>query len=196
MQHSLRPLVPMHCLCTVKTNVIVAGGSEGKVAVWDLEKGELVQDMKGGHRKVVRCIATAGNTVVTGAEDEDVRLWDIRTTKCVNTLKGGCGWIGSVCEREGKIYAGDESGGIREWDARSANALHFATTEGAVNALAVQGSFLLSGSAVLTQHSPSPHSLSFHSGRITRIRSLPDSALLCTASWDTTIAVWRSRQCN
>lgn len=78
--------------------MVLTGGDDKTVVVWNLHTGELVRKLDGGHSKVVTSIAvyapdsgSAHVQVVTGSRDATAVVWDVETGKIIHKLKGGHG---------------------------------------------------------------------------------------------------------
>ncbi|KAI9484916.1 WD40-repeat-containing domain protein [Zychaea mexicana] len=58
--------------------ILVTGGCDRVVMVWNLETGQLVHSLA-GHSSTVRCLRvhTDGQRAVTGSRDATVRIWDV-----------------------------------------------------------------------------------------------------------------------
>ncbi|MFJ6621511.1 hypothetical protein ACIQOW_28550 [Kitasatospora sp. NPDC091335] len=81
--------------------VVVTGGEEGTVRLWDLATGEPVGEPMTGHTQLIRSVATAepdGRPVaVSGGVDRTVRVWDLRTRRLLHPpLTGHTGWVTAV----------------------------------------------------------------------------------------------------
>lgn len=62
--------------------MVVSGGEDKAVIVWDLKTGKILSSMK-QHTGAVLCMCTDGQRYVyTGGADHDVCKWSIETLKC------------------------------------------------------------------------------------------------------------------
>jgi WD40 repeat protein len=63
--------------------VVVSGGEDGTVRVWDLETGASCGEPLRGHDGLVNAVAVGAvggrHVVVSGGEDGTVRVWDLET---------------------------------------------------------------------------------------------------------------------
>ena len=63
--------------------VIVSGGGDGTVRVWDLESGEPVLGPLTGHDGGVNAVAVGERhgrpVIVSGGDDRTVRVWDLES---------------------------------------------------------------------------------------------------------------------
>ncbi|MFE7530179.1 WD40 repeat domain-containing protein [Kitasatospora sp. NPDC057542] len=105
--------------------VVVSGGDDGAVRLWDLATGEPVGEPMTGHAGPVHAVATAepdGRAVaVSAGTDEDVRVWDLTTRRLLHPpLAGHTGWVTSVATatvrgRTVAVTCGDDRS-VRVWD--------------------------------------------------------------------------------
>ncbi|KAI9779557.1 MAG: hypothetical protein M1816_003479 [Peltula sp. TS41687] len=69
-------------------DILVSGGCDRDVRVWDMSTGESKYVLK-GHTSTVRCLKMAQNGLaVSGSRDTTLRVWDIRTGLCRHILVG------------------------------------------------------------------------------------------------------------
>ncbi|ODA81576.1 hypothetical protein RJ55_00076 [Drechmeria coniospora] len=69
-------------------DVLVSGGCDRDVRVWDLKTGACLHTLR-GHTSTVRCLKMAdANTAISGSRDTYLRIWDIRAGVCKNVLMG------------------------------------------------------------------------------------------------------------
>ncbi|MFE0098794.1 WD40 repeat domain-containing protein [Streptomyces sp. NPDC059009] len=96
---------PVYTLCALSLGgrtVLVSGGSDGKVRVWDPATGELVRAFDGGAGLTfgVCPVEAGGRTLLAavGGGDYGLRLWDVGSGEPVRTLRGHTGPVwGGVC---------------------------------------------------------------------------------------------------
>ncbi|CRK47781.1 hypothetical protein BN1723_007761 [Verticillium longisporum] len=69
-------------------DILVSGGCDRDVRVWDLTTGACSHTLR-GHTSTVRCLKMSdANTAISGSRDTTLRVWDIRTGLCRNVLVG------------------------------------------------------------------------------------------------------------
>lgn len=69
-------------------DVLVSGGCDRDVRVWDLNTGNCMHTLR-GHTSTVRCLKMSDeNTAISGSRDTTLRIWDIRQGVCRNVLLG------------------------------------------------------------------------------------------------------------
>jgi WD40 repeat protein len=105
--------------------VVVSGGLDRTVRVWDLDSGELVLGPFTGHNGGVQAVAIGVRrgrpVVVSGGLDRTVRVWDLDSGELVlGPLTGHNGRVYTVAvgERQGRpvIASGSSDGAVRVWD--------------------------------------------------------------------------------
>ena len=103
--------------------VIVSGGVDRVVRVWDLDSGELVLGPLTGHSGEVAAVAVGQRqgrpVIVSGGVDRVVRVWDLDSGELVlGPLTGYSGEVAAVAvgQRQGRtvIVSGDRA--VRVWD--------------------------------------------------------------------------------
>ncbi|KAK3682648.1 WD40-repeat-containing domain protein [Podospora appendiculata] len=69
-------------------DILVSGGCDRDVRVWDLTTGNCLHTLR-GHTSTVRCLKMSdANTAISGSRDTTLRIWDIKTGLCRNVLVG------------------------------------------------------------------------------------------------------------
>jgi hypothetical protein len=96
--------------------VVVSGGSDKTVRVWDVGSGRLLHTLE-GHTDWVRGVAVSGDgrVVVSGGDDRTVRVWDVANGKLLHTLEGHTDWVQGVSvSADGWILvSGSDDGTVR-----------------------------------------------------------------------------------
>ncbi len=112
----------------ISTNgsLVVAGGRDGQVCVWDLESRESIKKFK-AHSSIVVGVALSpdGKTLVTGGNDSEIILWDTETFDTIGLLKGHHSQVWDlIFSGDGRYLASasmDRS--VKLWDWNSENRL-------------------------------------------------------------------------
>ena len=128
--------------------VIVSGGGDGTVRVWDLDSGEPVLGPLTGHDGAVTAVAVGERhgrpVIVSGGDDRTVRVWDLESGEPVlGPLTGHDGGVNAVAvgERHGRpvIVSGSDDRTVRVWDLESGEPVLGPLTghDGGVTAVAV-----------------------------------------------------------
>ena len=71
------------------SKLVVTGGSDGRLILWDAATGREVRRLE-GHGDAVTAVAFSpdGRLVVTSGWDRSVRLWDVATGRQIRTFSG------------------------------------------------------------------------------------------------------------
>ncbi len=110
--------------------VIVSGGDDSSVRVWDAASGEcqaVLEKHSGGVRSVALGRLGARDVIVSGGDDNSVRVWDAASGECQAVLEGHSGGVNTaVLARLGTrdvIASGGYDSCVRIWDAASGECL-------------------------------------------------------------------------
>lgn len=69
-------------------DILVSGGCDRDVRVWNMATGASIHTLR-GHTSTVRCLKMSDeNTAISGSRDTTLRVWDIKTGVCKNVLIG------------------------------------------------------------------------------------------------------------
>ena len=69
-------------------DILVSGGCDRDVRVWNMATGASIHTLR-GHTSTVRCLKMSdANTAISGSRDTTLRIWDLRTGMCKNVLVG------------------------------------------------------------------------------------------------------------
>ena len=69
-------------------DILVSGGCDRDVRVWNMATGASVHTLR-GHTSTVRCLKMSdANTAISGSRDTTLRIWDLPTGMCKNVLVG------------------------------------------------------------------------------------------------------------
>ena len=91
-------------------NILVSGGTELALRVWDTRSAQKEGKLK-GHRDNVRAIVVdaEGRKCVTASSDRTIRLWDIGEQRCIQTFAGmhlGSIWALAANSDFSRVYSG------------------------------------------------------------------------------------------
>ncbi|KAI9702491.1 MAG: hypothetical protein M1836_000971 [Candelina mexicana] len=69
-------------------DILVSGGCDRDVRVWNMDTGASIHTLR-GHTSTVRCLKMSdATTAISGSRDTTLRVWDIATGVCKNVLVG------------------------------------------------------------------------------------------------------------
>lgn len=69
-------------------DILVSGGCDRDVRVWNMATGQNLHVMR-GHSSTVRCLKMSdSNTAITGSRDTTLRIWDVAKGQCKHVLIG------------------------------------------------------------------------------------------------------------
>lgn len=107
-------------------NQLAGSGRGEKIWIWDVESGELQQDLA-GHRSWVEQLdySPDGKTLASGSQDGAIHLWDVATGRRKNPERGHQHWLlGASLSADGKLAATCGSDGTtRIWEAATGKQL-------------------------------------------------------------------------
>ena len=106
-------------LAISETGAIVAGDSEGKIAVWDMGSQSRIMELT-GHQdgSTVNALALKQHMLASAGDDSTVRVWDIRSGQCLAVLhhREGSVALGVAMRFSGKRIVSAGSDGLLVWD--------------------------------------------------------------------------------
>jgi len=181
--------------------LIVSGGRDNIVRLWDAATGDLRGQMLGHTAWVTRvAISSDGRTIVSGSQDTTVRLWDTKTFALRATLAHHNRSVTGVAfSPDGRLLATTGLDGII-WIGETANGHVLARLNNFNNAVwsvafSADGRRLATGSEDGTiwlwgLYDNSVTRLEGHAGAVTALTFNADGTRLISSSWDRTARVW------
>ncbi len=142
------------CLAALPAGLVLAGGSDRIVRIYDQASGQCVREMA-GHEDAVTAVA-AGETVIASAgRDATIRIWSPADGRCLATLRSRKGRVQALAlfEAESRLVSAGEDGAVYDWGLRSHALVHgYLSHAQPVQALALSadGTRILSGAADCT----------------------------------------------
>ncbi|GAA5907581.1 F-box/WD repeat-containing protein [Sporobolomyces salmoneus] len=105
--------------------VVVSGGCDREVRVWDVESGECLHTLR-GHTSTVRCMRVLDGRpiAVSGSRDSTLRVWDIEKGECLHLLSGHEHSVRCIEVSGNKVVSGSYDSTCRLWDVDSGQCLH------------------------------------------------------------------------
>ncbi|WP_423463362.1 NB-ARC domain-containing protein [Promicromonospora sp. MS192] len=116
-----------------REDLLVSGGEDGAVRLWDLSARTLIRSLR-GHTGWVHAVAISpdGSVIASAGEDNAIRLWSTADGTQVGILPGHDKRIRTLTflRRSGELVSGAEDGLVRVWDLVSLVLARQATTRG------------------------------------------------------------------
>ena len=131
---------------------ILSGSHDKTIALWDIERGQVIKTLQGHTRSVTSiCMSSDGVFTLSGSEDNTLRMWLIESGACLKVFEGHKSGITSACMSPAGDYAisGSWDKTIRLWDTDRGKCLKTFTghTESVTSlCMSSDGEFFLSGS--------------------------------------------------
>ncbi|GAA5880440.1 hypothetical protein JCM3774_005192 [Rhodotorula dairenensis] len=105
--------------------VLVSGGCDRTVRVWDVETGYCIHVLT-GHTSTVRCLRVldARPLAVSGSRDGTVRVWDIDRGRAVHVLNGHTSSVRAIDVWDNLAVSGSYDATCRLWNVDTGECLH------------------------------------------------------------------------
>ncbi|KAK3806303.1 MAG: quinon protein alcohol dehydrogenase-like superfamily, partial [Benniella sp.] len=95
--------------------VVVTGGLDNTLKVWDVESGDCLST-RFGHVDGVWSLAFDKLRIVSGSLDKTIKVWDTESGRCLYTLAGHEGPVTCVGLGDTRIVSGSDDGVVFVWD--------------------------------------------------------------------------------
>ncbi|KAI8968561.1 WD40-repeat-containing domain protein [Mycotypha africana] len=127
--------------------VLVTGGCDRDVRVWDLNTGVLRHVLR-GHNSTVRCLKMKDKRIaITGSRDTTMRVWDIQRGTLIHVLLGHQASVRCMEIHGNIVVSGSYDSTARVWDLRTGRCLHVLTGHYTqIYAIAFDGQKVVTGS--------------------------------------------------
>lgn len=183
-------------------SMVVTGGSDNLVKIWDINSGELISSLA-GHTGWIRAVFTniSARLCVSASDDGTLIIWDLVENAIIGKLVGHAGPVRACSiSANGKIIVSASSDGtLKLWETESQEIIHtFEGHSGSVNCCTFinDDTAIVSGGAdrllriwdVVT--GSCLHELEGHDGSIRAIDIASDNNTCVTASDDHALRVW------
>ncbi|KAK3374933.1 dehydrogenase E1 component-domain-containing protein [Podospora didyma] len=128
-------------------DILVSGGCDRDVRVWDLTTGVCLHTLR-GHTSTVRCLKMSdANTAISGSRDTTLRVWDIKTGLCRNVLVGHQASVRCLEIKGDIVVSGSYDTTAKVWSISEGRCIH--TLQGhysQIYAIAFDGNRVATGS--------------------------------------------------
>ncbi|PWN31109.1 WD40 repeat-like protein [Jaminaea rosea] len=108
-----------------ETALLISGGCDRELKVWDLSTGQILHSLR-GHHSTVRCLRVLeGRPVaVSGGRDSTVRVWDVEKGEGLRVLAGHINSVRCLEVAGNKVASGSYDCTCRIWDVDTGECLH------------------------------------------------------------------------
>ncbi|KAI8357328.1 WD40-repeat-containing domain protein [Choanephora cucurbitarum] len=104
--------------------VLLSGGCDRDVRVWDLNRGKLRYVLR-GHSSTVRCLKIRDKRIaITGSRDTTLRVWDIKRGVLLHVLQGHQASVRCVDIHGDMAVSGSYDSTARIWDIKKGKCKH------------------------------------------------------------------------
>ncbi|GAA6051818.1 hypothetical protein JCM3770_004989 [Rhodotorula araucariae] len=128
--------------------VVVSGGSDRNVRVWDVATGRCLHVLP-GHTSTVRCLRVLDGRpiAVSGSRDGSIRVWDLARGLALRLLSGHRKSVRAIEVCGNRIVSGSYDTTARLWDVDTGECLHvFRGHIGEIYSVAFDGTRVITGS--------------------------------------------------
>ncbi|KAI1129617.1 WD40-repeat-containing domain protein [Nemania abortiva] len=128
-------------------DILVSGGCDRDVRVWDMTTGACLHTLR-GHTSTVRCLKMSdANTAISGSRDTNLRVWDIRQGVCKNLLVGHQASVRCLEIKGDIVVSGSYDATAKIWSISEGRCLHTLTGHfSQIYAIAFDGQRVVTGS--------------------------------------------------
>ncbi|KAI1304320.1 WD40-repeat-containing domain protein [Xylaria venustula] len=128
-------------------DILVSGGCDRDVRVWDMTNGACLHTLR-GHTSTVRCLKMSdANIAISGSRDTTLRVWDIRQGVCRNVLVGHQASVRCLEIKGDIVVSGSYDATAKIWSISEGRCLHTLTGHfSQIYAIAFDGQRVVTGS--------------------------------------------------
>ncbi|KAJ5113730.1 hypothetical protein N7456_002264 [Penicillium angulare] len=176
-------------------DILVSGGCDREVRVWNMATGAGIHLLR-GHTSTVRCLKMSDrNTAISGSRDTTLRIWDLKTGTCGNVLVGHQASVRCLAIHGDIVVSGSYDTTARIWSISQGRCLktlsgHFSQ----IYAIAFDGRRIATGSLDTSVRIWDPHTgnchaiLQGHTSLVGQLQMRGDT--LVTGGSDGSVRVW------
>ncbi|KAF7713525.1 F-box/ WD40 repeat domain-containing protein [Penicillium ucsense] len=176
-------------------DILVSGGCDREVRVWNMATGAGIHLLR-GHTSTVRCLKMSDrNTAISGSRDTTLRIWDLATGTCRNVLVGHQASVRCLAIHGDLVVSGSYDTTARIWNIPQGRCVrtlsgHFSQ----IYAIAFDGRRIATGSLDTSVRIWDPHSgqchaiLQGHTSLVGQLQMRGDT--LVTGGSDGSVRVW------
>ncbi|KAJ5112648.1 hypothetical protein N7532_000693 [Penicillium argentinense] len=176
-------------------DILVSGGCDREVRVWNMATGAGIHLLR-GHTSTVRCLKMSDrNTAISGSRDTTLRIWDLATGTCRNVLVGHQASVRCLAIHGDLVVSGSYDTTARIWSISQGRCLrtlsgHFSQ----IYAIAFDGRRIATGSLDTSVRIWDPNSgqchaiLQGHTSLVGQLQMRGDT--LVTGGSDGSVRVW------
>ncbi|KAJ5363544.1 uncharacterized protein N7496_009257 [Penicillium cataractarum] len=176
-------------------DILVSGGCDREVRVWNMATGAGIHLLR-GHTSTVRCLKMSDrNTAISGSRDTTLRIWDLATGTCRNVLVGHQASVRCLAIHGDLVVSGSYDTTARIWSISQGRCIrtlsgHFSQ----IYAIAFDGRRIATGSLDTSVRIWDPHSgqchaiLQGHTSLVGQLQMRGDT--LVTGGSDGSVRVW------
>jgi F-box and WD-40 domain protein CDC4 len=128
-------------------DLLVSGGCDRDVRVWNMATGQCLHTLR-GHTSTVRCLKMSdAKTAISGSRDTTLRVWDIEKGVCKNVLVGHQASVRCLEIKGDIVVSGSYDATAKIWSISEGKCLHTLTGHfSQIYAIAFDGRRVVTGS--------------------------------------------------
>ncbi|PGH15737.1 hypothetical protein AJ80_05445 [Polytolypa hystricis UAMH7299] len=176
-------------------DLLVSGGCDRDVRVWNMATGGSIHKLR-GHTSTVRCLKMSNpTTAISGSRDTTLRIWDLATGVCRNVLVGHQASVRCLAIHGDLVVSGSYDTMAKIWNISEGKCLRTLTGHfSQIYAIAFDGKRIATGSLDTSVRIWDPHTgqcnaiLQGHTSLVGQLQMRGDT--LVTGGSDGSVRVW------
>ncbi|KZF21640.1 WD40 repeat-like protein [Xylona heveae TC161] len=180
-------------------DILVSGGCDRDVRVWNMATGQSIHTLR-GHTSTVRCLKMSdANTAISGSRDTTLRIWDLVNGVCKNVLIGHQASVRCLEINGDLVVSGSYDTTARIWSISGGRCLRVLTGHfSQIYAIAFDGKRIVTGSLDTSVRVWDPASgqcqaiLQGHTSLVGQLQMRGDT--LVTGGSDGSVRIWSLRK--